>query len=159
MIDARFGHLLSAGEKATLRSATQALSGLFDPSGAPPEGTPQEPPDEEAPAPAGGDEEKPDEGTPPPAPGDSGTGDLQLVVITSLTSVFDPRKRDLIVTIEGPVTRSQTKEKVASATPVRVDFLGIPEGTYEVTATWGSKGTVKTVQVQGTTIEFELIIP
>ena len=64
------------------------------------------------------------------------------------------------MTVDGPVRRVQTKRDQPTATPVVIEFGGIPVGTYRVTAQYGSKKITRSIQVgSGETLEFDLLIP
>lgn len=88
----------------------------------------------------------------------TGTANLTLVVITSLTSVFSLSTNDLVVTIDGPTYESKTIEDVGTASPVPVHFFDIPKGSYKVTAKYGSKTISKEINVSGDTLDLEMTI-
>lgn len=83
--------------------------------------------------------------------------DLHVVVTTSVLSVFSLTRHDLVVSISGPISRSMTETSVPTATPRAFLFAGIPEGNYELVATYGDRSIRKTVHVTGATYEFQMV--
>gem|GEM_PF-6646602 len=75
-------------------------------------------------------------------------GALELVVITPLSGVFSTSTRTLYVTIEGPIVKKFSKGDVAAASPVRVTFADIPQGTYKVTAEYGARTMARDIDVK-----------
>ncbi len=84
-------------------------------------------------------------------------GNLQMVVTTTLTSVFSNAQHDLIVTIDGPIHQSQTFEDIGTAKPVAVYFYNIPEGHYKIIAKYASDTITKEIDVYGDTYEFQMM--
>lgn len=150
--------VIAPARLARLKQIADSLHMVADPSDA---GLPQEIDDGPSPDDSGGDS-----GSVPAAPPAAestptarANGSLELVVTTPLLQVFSLGTETLQVTIDGPVRRTETVAGATTATPYVIAFPDIPQGTYQVTATYGNTTLTRTVTVgSGETLEIDWVM-
>jgi ankyrin repeat protein len=82
---------------------------------------------------------------------------LSVTVVSSLTRVFSVGTGSLEVTLRGPVTKTQREDNVATGTPTRFDFNGIPEGKYRLTAVYGGKEISRDIAITTDTTVTDIV--